>query len=476
MVFSSIIFLTYFLPIVLLLYIILPYKYKNTFLLLVSVFFYSWGAPRFIFVILLTTTIDFYIVGRMAKSSNLRLRNTLLISSLFLNFGLLFYFKYCNFFIENVNFLLGNFGAGEITWMKVVLPIGISFYTFESVTYMIDVYRKEHKPLDNFLNYQLYILLFPKLIAGPIIRYKEIAEQITDRTSQINLDNFLYGFYRFSLGLAKKVILANNVGVVADYVFNANVSTLSTLDCWMGALCYTFQIYFDFSGYSDMAIGLGRMFGFIFPENFENPYISKSVTEFWKRWHITLSNWMRNYIYIPLGGNRVKKSSRLYFNLWFVFILSGFWHGASWTFIVWGAYYGFWLIIERITKYYQIKFFKFISLVTTFVIVVIGWVIFRAESLQIAGKIISHMVIPFKSGISHPIYQKQFMAYLIICSLFSFFVLLPFGKALQKVFYSPIVKPASIHISLLIISFAVFLLSMAMITTTNYNPFIYFRF
>lgn len=338
MVFSSIVFLLYFLPVFLLTYFLVPKKFKNTLILIASIFFYAWGAPKFIFVILITTFLDFHLVKWMDKTSSVTKRKLMLSLSVFINLGLLFYFKYSNFFIENVNEALSVFGVNNIHWTKLVLPIGISFYTFETITYVVDVYRKTHKPLTNFWDYQLYIILFPKLIAGPIVRYHDLADQIVDRKETI--DDKLIGFYRFALGLGKKVLIANHMGLVADEIFAKDLSELDTMTAWVGSIAYTFQIYFDFSGYSDMAIGLARMMGFKFPENFDNPYTSKSITEFWRRWHMTLGSWMKNYLYIPLGGNKVN-NLRLYMNLWLVFLVSGLWHGASWSFIFWGAYHGF---------------------------------------------------------------------------------------------------------------------------------------
>ena len=321
----------------------------------------------------------------MYKAGTPKRQKLFLILSLCLNVGMLFYFKYCNFFIENFNAILQSCGVQSLAWTKVVLPIGISFYTFESLTYVIDVYRREHKPLDNFWHYQLYIILFPKLIAGPIIRYHDISDQITNRFDTDSVDNKLAGFYRFVIGLCKKVLIANVLAVKADEVFNMPIENISTNIAWIGSLSYTFQIYFDFSGYSDMAIGIGKMLGFKFPENFNNPYNSGSITEFWRRWHITLGTWMKNYLYIPLGGNKVSSTSRLYFNLWLVFILSGFWHGAAWTFIFWGIYHGIFLILERmfLLNLYK-KMGRFIPVVITFVIASIGWIFFRADSFAFA--------------------------------------------------------------------------------------------
>jgi alginate O-acetyltransferase complex protein AlgI len=357
-----------------------------------------------------------------------------------------------------------------------VLPIGISFYTFESITYVVDVYRGEHKPLNNFLQYQLYIIFFPKLIAGPIVRFSEIADQITGRFSIYNIDMILNGFCRFALGLGKKVLIANVIGRTADDIFKMQIDSLSTFDCWIGGLAYTFQIYFDFSGYSDMALGLAKMFGFTLPENFDNPYVSKSVTEFWRRWHITLGKWMKNYLYIPLGGNRVKSTNRLYFNLWIVFLLSGFWHGASWTFIFWGAYYGFWLVIERMFLLAYLKKAGLISVLYTFLIVMIGWVFFKAESLGYAADFITRMFSFNESASFHYSIDKLTLFSFLISAFFSFFILFPFGKKIQDYIYYNEDKNALFYLCYTGAAVSLFVISLASITSSNFNPFIYFRF
>ena len=382
----------------------------------------------------------------MSYSITDKRRKTLLVLSLLLNVGLLFYFKYCNFFIDNVNHLLSFLNSGEIKWINVILPIGISFYTFESITYVVDVYRKEHKPLSSFLEYQLYILLFPKLIAGPIIRFSEISDQITGRFANYNVDMVLHGFFRFCIGLGKKVLIANVLAGLADYIFNIPASRLSTYNCWVGALLYTFQIYFDFSGYSDMAIGLGKMFGFNFPENFNNPYTSKSVTEFWRRWHITLGKWMKNYLYIPLGGNKVNSNKRLYFNLGLVFVLSGFWHGASWSFIFWGIYYGFWLVLERIFLKKYLDKIGVLSVPLIFTIAIVGWVFFRCDNLSNAFTFVQHMFIS-PEGINDRIPINPRSLYMLgFALLFSFFILLPFGQKIQNYLFHKENKSAGAYL------------------------------
>jgi alginate O-acetyltransferase complex protein AlgI len=382
MVFSSSLFLLYFLPIFLLTYFIVNKRYKNLVILLFSILFYSWGAPKFIFVILGTTFLDFHLVKWMSKTNKVLYRRMMLALSISINLGLLFYFKYSYFFIENVNSFLSFFGIDQVHWTKLILPLGISFYTFETITYVVDVYRRVHKPLHNFWDYQLYIILFPKLIAGPIVRFHEIADQLENRDQSDTIDDKLLGLLRFGIGLAKKVLIANVMGAEADKIFALQEGELTTYTAWMGTIAYTFQIYFDFSGYSDMAIGLARILGFRLPENFNNPYVSQSISEFWRRWHMTLGNFMRNYLYIPLGGNRVDSKRRLYFNLWVVFILSGLWHGAAWNFVLWGAFHGGILILDRLflLKVYQI-IGKYASILITFMLTMIGWVLFRAHSV-----------------------------------------------------------------------------------------------
>ena len=337
MVFSSITFLFYFLPIFFGIYFLLPRSFRNWWILIASSVFYAWGAPIFFFILSASTLIDFYLVKGIHQSDAHKTRRLLLILSLIKNVGLLAYYKYANFFIENVNLAIESVGTEPIAAIDVILPIGISFYTFQTITYAMDVYKGRHEPLRHPHLLLLYILSFPQMIAGPIVQFNAIADQITTRRETV--DGFLFGFYRFCLGLGKKVLIANTVGAIASgYLGNSDINTS---EAWIGILAYTFQIYFDFSGYSDMAIGLGKMMGFDFPENFDNPYTSRSITEFWRRWHITLGTWMRNYLYIPLGGNRVDSKLRMYANLWIVFLISGLWHGASWNFVVWGAYHGF---------------------------------------------------------------------------------------------------------------------------------------
>ena len=474
MVFSSIVFLLYFFPAFLLLYYFADNRYKNLVILIFSVFFYSWGAPKFIFVILGTTFVDFHLVKWMSHLQHKLKRNLLLSLSVSINLGLLIYFKYSNFFIENVNGVLSVFGSTNIQWTKLILPIGISFYTFETITYVVDVYRRVHKPLKKFWDYQLYIILFPKLIAGPIIRYHDLADQITDRSHNDTMDNRLTGFYRFGIGLAKKVLIANQMGQQADAIFAMNYSGLDTYTAWIGILAYTFQIYFDFSGYSDMAIGIAKMIGFKFPENFNNPYISRSITEFWRRWHISLGAWMRNYLYIPLGGNKVGSKGRLYLNLWLVFLASGLWHGASWSFVLWGAYHGLFLVLERsfLLKIYD-KIGKFPSTMLTFFIVVIGWVFFRIEKLSDAFLFLKRMfAFNFKNTLS---FDSEFYTFFTIALFFAFFTYFKRGQTIQDAVYVNEYSTAR-HLATSSVIILLFVISISSITAFGFNPFIYFRF
>lgn len=476
MVFSSIPFLLYFLPVFLLIYYLAGNKLKNGVILLGSIFFYAWGAPKFIFVILGTTVLDFLFVQKMHSYTEPFKKKLMLILSLSMNLGLLFYFKYCNFFIDNLNPLLSGLNLGHISLAKVILPIGISFYTFESITYVVDVYRGIHKPLKNFWDYQLYIIFFPKLIAGPIVRYHDIADQITDRFAKTGMDDRLIGFNRFIIGLSKKVLIANVLGQQADQIFNAgNYSQLSGATAWFGALCYSMQIYFDFSGYSDMAIGLARMMGFRLPENFNRPYISQSITEFWKRWHMTLGAWMRNYLYIPLGGNR-QTAIRTYANLWIVFLFSGLWHGASWTFIIWGAYHGFWMVMERLglSRVMQ-KVPGGLKIIISFLIVVVGWVLFRIDKLPDAVQYL-HQLFNLSGGTF--VATNSLVIFTLLLAIFISFSAYykPFKNLADTAWYDIELLKNNKALWLFFVSLILFVLCLSRIVGSDFNPFIYFRF
>jgi len=472
MVFSSTLFLLYFLPVFLLIYHIVPKSWKNYVILVSSIIFYAWGAPKFLFVILLATIITFYFVRAISVSEIKNKKRVLAFISILVNLGLLAYFKYANFFVDSVNFLISSIGLKPMKWVEVILPIGISFYAFHSVTYIIDVYRKVHKPFDKLSNYMLYIMAFPHMIAGPIVRFNTIADQIVSRNETI--DEKLLGFYRFSIGLAKKVLIANVMAAQADAIFNGNVLELSTPNAWLGIIAYTFQIYFDFSGYSDMAIGLARMMGLKFPENFDLPYTSKSITEFWRRWHMTLGLFMKDYLYIPLGGNRVNKR-KMYFNLWIVFIMSGLWHGASWTFVIWGAYHGLFLILD---KMFMLKFLKkiggFASTILTFVLVMIGWVLFRSETLDFAityiGKLFSFT--SFQDFYPLP----AFTIMLLISVIFAFFPDFKYGNKIKDFFFNKETYNIKQNICLSLMAIILLFLSISFIVSSDFNPFIYYRF
>lgn len=479
MIFSSITFLLYFLPVFLLFYFISSKEHKNTILLLFSLLFYSWGAPQFIGILLASTIVDFYLVHHLHHTEAPQKRKLLLGLSISLNLGLLAYFKYANFFLENTNVVLDNFGQTAISWETILLPIGISFYTFQTLTYSIDVYRKVHAPLQRVQDYVLYIIMFPQLIAGPIVRFNTIADELVDRTS--SYDDRLLGFIRFCIGLAKKVLIANVLGAAVTDVLGTDPTliawhTIDTPIAWYCLLAYTFQLYFDFSGYSDMAIGLGRMMGFSFPENFDNPYVSRNITEFWRRWHITLGAFMREYLYIPLGGSRVS-TGRMYFNLWFVFLMSGWWHGASWNFVLWGAYHGFFLIIERV---FLLKTFAKLgafgnvwSLVYCFFIVMMGWVLFFIEDLSAVG-LFYEQLFAFDCRLELP-YTREFYMVLVVALIFAFWTLVPPFKRFHDWFFFGTYSTQQILV-LYLVALALLFCSIASIAAGDFNPFIYYRF
>lgn len=472
MVFSSILFLLYFLPIFLLCYWLTPRNFKNYIILVFSLIFYSWGAPEFVFILVGSTILDFFIVKGIERSITKKRKKGFLIASLGMNIGLLAYFKYANFFVENFNTALRSLGVEQVEWTEVVLPIGISFYTFQTLTYAIDVYRGVHKSLHKLTDYLVYILSFPQMIAGPIVRFNLIADEIVLRKETI--DDKIYGFYRFCIGLAKKVFIANVMGEVASGIMDHEIDGISTTTAWIGILAYTFQIYFDFAGYSDMAIGLGRMMGFHFPENFNNPYTSRSITEFWRRWHITLGQWMRDYLYIPLGGNRVSKKWRIYFNLWIVFLISGLWHGASWNFVIWGAFHGLFLILDRLFLQKVLDSLgRFASVIITFTIVVFGWVFFKIEDFDTAILYCSKMI-DFTNWHSLSLDRETlFVGSLAI--FFSFITSFSIGKKIETFLYAE--RISNTGVSLQIVSaLIVFVLSVSIITASDFNPFIYYRF
>ncbi len=380
MVFSSIVFLGLFLPVTFFAYYLVPARLRNALLASASIIFYAWGEPRFVILMLVSVAINFY-GARLLERSNAR--RAILLAAVALNLLILAVFKYGNFIVDNLDVLLAPLGVPAITIKPIALPIGISFYTFHAISYLIDIYRRNATPNRNIVEYSLYIMLFPQLVAGPIIRYKDIYSQLSLRAA--SLEDINAGIVRFTMGLSKKVLIANQLGMVADAGFNAPADQLGPLVAWACLMCYALQIYFDFSGYSDMAIGLGRMFGFRFPENFNYPYSARSIQDFWRRWHISLSTWFRDYVYIPLGGNR-KGEARTLLNLWIVFLLTGIWHGASWNFVIWGAIHGFFLMIERFARVVNVRMPKAVGQIYAILVVMLAWVFFRASSLEQAER------------------------------------------------------------------------------------------
>lgn len=472
MVFSSSLFLLYFLPIFLLVYHIVPKSWKNYVILISSILFYTWGAPQFVFLLLSATIITFYLVKLLSSSKVKKTRRTLLFFSVSINLGLLVYFKYSNFFVDNLNVLISSLGFKPIAWLDVALPIGISFYTFQTITYALDVYRKVHLPLEKLSNYILYIMAFPQMIAGPIVRFNTIADQIISREEKI--DDKLIGLYRFIIGLGKKVLIANVMAEQADLIMDGNILELSSSMAWVGILAYTMQIYFDFSGYSDMAIGLGKIMGFRFPENFSSPYTSKSITEFWRRWHITLGAFMKDYLYIPLGGNRVGKN-RLYFNLALVFLLSGLWHGASWNFVIWGGFHGLFLILDRLFLFkFLSKLPNIFSILITFFLTIMGWVIFRIENMTDA--INFYQVLFSFKDMSNLELIPEFGLIAVLAIIFSFLASIKIGRKIINFFFERDNYTLIQHIALSFSTIILLILSISFVVSSDFNPFIYYRF
>lgn len=463
MLFSSIIFLFYFLPVVLLLYYVLPKKARNGILLIASIFFYSWGEPVYVFLMIFSAVFNYFMAIDIGKA---RVRGQsgkgTLLFTVIVNLFILCFFKYYGFLMDTVNNILGT----DIQYTALALPIGISFYTFQALSYIFDVYWGKVKVQINPLKFALYLALFPQLIAGPIVKYKDIAQQLDHR--EVTLEKFGLGTMRFIVGLGKKVILANNLGAVYADITSLPDGQITALTYWIGIICYTLQIYFDFSGYSDMAIGLGRMFGFEFMENFNYPYIAKTVTEFWRRWHISLSTWFKEYVYIPLGGNRVAPARHI-LNLLVVWSLTGLWHGASWNFVLWGLYYGILLIIEKyFLKKYLERAPRPVLHLYTMLIVLIGWVFFSCEDLSAA---LEYLRVMFCGGVP---FADTYTLYLLRTNA----VMLILGgiaatPELANQFSVLCKKHAVVGILLLL---GVFILSVAYLIFSSYNPFLYFRF
>lgn len=474
MLFISPVFLLYFLPVFLLLYSISPRWMKNWVLLLASLVFYAWGAPRFIFVVLLTTLVDFQLVRIMSRQQNPSRRKGFLIASLSLNLGLLAYFKYMNFFVDNGNALLRSLGFMPGPSLHILLPIGISFFVFESITYVVDVYRREQEPLKNFGYYLLYIFFFPKMIAGPIVRYGEIAGQIEGRLLRKDPSLMVTGFGRFVTGLAKKVVIADVLGVYTQAVMLHAGGGVDAFSAWIGMLAFAMQIYFDFSGYSDMAIGLANMMGFHIGENFYNPFTASSVTEFWKRWHMSFTRWMKQYLYIPLGGNRVSRP-RLYFNLWLVFFLSGLWHGAAWNYILWGILHGCLLIAERLFlgRFWQ-RTGRWLSIPVTFFLVVALTLMLKTTDMRVTWSWYTALWSPLPEAQHIPL-MSETLYILIVAVFFSLFTLLPYGGRIQRWWYSGWETTAT-RILKPLLWVVLFIFCMGYVAGHDFKTFIYFMF
>ncbi len=469
MVFSSLTFMYVFLPIVLLLYFVAPMKVKNFIILVSGLIFYAWGEPRYIWIMIVSSFVD-YFAGRIIDiyDKNKRIKLTALLVSMTIDLGFLVYFKYSGFFIDNFNAIFGT----DFENPDLPLPIGISFYTFQSMSYTIDMYWGKIKVQKNFMNFLSYVSLFPQLVAGPIVRYEDVQNEIDERKVNINLLG--EGVSIFTKGLAKKILLANNIGSLWTTIKALDYSEISTGTAWLGILAFTFQIYFDFSGYSDMAVGLGKMLGFNFPPNFDHPYMSKSISEFWRRWHMTLGSWFREYIYIPLGGNR-KGNGRTLFNLMVVWATTGFWHGASWNFIFWGVYFGVLIIIERLGwgKILD-KLHPVASTLYTFVLVVLGWVFFDIEGFGNACSYVKAMFGGNGTFIdSYSLYQfGSYAIMFILCIIASTDLPMRFVKGLKR-------NPKTTKfcmISTPVVQAIIILVATAYLVDATYNPFLYFRF
>lgn len=468
MLFSSMTFVFMFLPIVCAIYLLVRPEIRNYILLAASMLFYAWGEPKYLAIMILTILVNYTGANYISRSRNLIHRKLLLVATILVDLSFLFYFKYFNFVLDNINHLFHT----HIDFIDVIMPIGISFYTFQALSYVVDVYRGEVKAQRDIYKLALYITLFPQLVAGPIVKYHDVAEQISCRT--VTFDKVAYVVKRFIIGLAKKMLIANTLGAVADKIFAQPVEQFDTLTAWIGAIAYTLQLYYDFSGYSDMAIGLGSIFGFKFLENFNYPYISKSITEFWRRWHISLSTWFKEYLYIPLGGNRVSKRRNL-FNLFVVFLATGIWHGASWNFVFWGLWHGMFIIFEKITGWHKrsggLKINIAQHLYTIFAFV-IGWVMFRADNMAYACEYIKNM---FGLIAEHQITYK--LPYYIdnieiIAFTAAVFCAMPLFKGMLDIKYKHKVLRTLVNVWLILL----FVLSSAEIAASTYNPFIYFRF
>ncbi|MEG0019510.1 MAG: MBOAT family O-acyltransferase [Oscillospiraceae bacterium] len=459
MIFSNIFFMFRFLPVVLLLYYIVPYKYKNGVITVFSLIFYSWGEVKYFPIMVASTVVDFVVSLIIERHrDNKKIMKASLWVSIIFNLGMLFFFKYTDFFLLNINNLLGT----SLPLLKLTLPLGISFYTFQTMSYTIDVYCGRVKAEDNFINFSAFVTMFPQLIAGPIVKYTDINEKLNTFEGRITLDGISEGIKLFIFGLGKKVLIANNVGALWTDLESLGFAVGSPL-AWLGIIAYSLQIYFDFSGYSLMAIGLGKMLGFDFPQNFNLPYISKSITEFWRRWHMTLSGWFKEYVYIPLGGNR-NGLKRQIFNMLIVWFLTGFWHGADWNFILWGLYYFALLAVEKIFFYDFLKNKPILGRVYALVAIAVGWSIFYITDLSVLGGFITSLF-NFSADGRFSYYFGNYIISILIGVLFS--------TTFPMKFYEKFKDNNLVIIPVLtVIAF----LSVAYLVDSTYNPFIYYRF
>ena len=463
MIFSSIPFLFFFFPLFILLYFTLPFKYKNYILLLFSLIFYAWGEPIYILLMIFSSIVDFINGKNIEKhKDDNKKKKIYLIISIIINISLLGFFKYADFFIKVINNILNL----DIPLLNLGLPIGISFFTFQTMSYSIDVYRGDVKAEKDFLTFMTYVCMFPQLIAGPIVRYETVSSELHKR--DINFKKFADGFTRFLRGLFKKVLIANNIGLLFTLITSSEVNDISIMTGVLAIVSYAFQIYFDFSGYSDMAIGMGNMCGFTFLENFNYPYISKSITEFWRRWHISLSSWFKDYVYIPLGGSRVNILKNIR-NILIVWILTGFWHGASWNFIFWGLYYGILLLLEKfVLKKYIDKLPDFVKHIYTIVLVFIGWMIFAFDDSKYLFGFIKALTSNKFVDSAFLYYFKNYFLILVIATLFSLPV---YPKVKEKMNNTIFTSLLSISIYVIL-----FIVTLSYLVSDTYNPFLYFRF
>lgn len=468
MVFSSLIFIFLFLPLTIFIYYISPRKLRNLVLLIVSLIFYAWGEPLYILIMIFSTVFD-YINGLLMDKYRGRRKITraVFINSIVINLGILCFFKYYGFVVDNINSIFSlNLNASTLP-----LPVGISFYTFQTMSYAIDVYLDKVPVQKNIISFGAYVTMFPQLVAGPIVKYGDVAKQLNERKE--TLDKFGEGAELFIRGLSKKVLLANNIGILWNAVKSTPISELTVISAWLGIIGFTFQIYFDFSGYSDMALGLGKMFGFELMENFNYPYISKSVTEFWRRWHISLGSWFREYVYIPLGGNKAGKLKQ-FKNLFIVWFLTGLWHGANWNFILWGLYFGFFVTIEKLflLKWLK-KGSKFIGHIYTLIIVIVGWVFFEFESLSSAMGFIGTMF-----GFGKHLLMNNNTLYYLSTNIVLLLVLVICSTPIPRKIIVSIRERLKMVGAIIIppIYLILIILSTAYLVNETYNPFLYFRF